>query len=126
MSDSRADHACEKIKRNGKDYLVVMGGTIGPTLAATDTIEFYDLTTRPASWENTAGLRLPQITSKLFGWKILMFDVGICEVFLMNSQGIWYTCNGNYTWTFGNVPGYTYSKIYFPAVDANMFGGDAI
>ncbi len=45
MSASRADHACEKIRRNGKDYLVVMGGSKGPTLTATDIIEFYDLTT---------------------------------------------------------------------------------
>jgi hypothetical protein len=125
MSDSRADQACEKIRRNGKDYLVIMGGSKGPTLTATDIIEFYDLTTRPASWESTAGLLLPQ-PAKPYGWKILMFDVGICEVFLMDSVGMGYTCTGNYSWTYGMVPGFISSRFYLPAVDANMFGGDTI
>jgi hypothetical protein len=126
MSDSRSDHACEKIKRNGRDYLVVMGGAKGGSSATTDTIEFYDLTTRPNSWETIAGTRLPQTTSKIFGWKILKFDVAICEVFLINWQGTGFTCTGNYSWTFGTVPGYIYSKFYLPAVDANLFGGETV
>jgi hypothetical protein len=126
MSDSRTDHACAAVNRNGRNYLVVMGGSKGAGLTSTDTIEFYDMTRKPTTWENVNGIRLPVATDKLFGWKISLFDEGICEALLFNYQGNSYTCSGNYTWIYYKVPGYVYSKTHLPIVDANLLGGDTI
>jgi hypothetical protein len=126
MINDRADHACALIKRNGRDYLVVMGGTVDLNATQTDSIEFYDLTLRPASWVNQTGMRLPEITGTLYGWKIQQFDEGVCDAFLINWHGTEYTCSGNYSWTLGMAPGYSYAKCNLPVVDANLMGGDTV
>ena len=99
MTDYRAFHACAKIKRSGRDYLVALGGIYGANLTATNTIEFYDLTLKPASWEFIPGIILPANGGIIEGWKITVFDEGICEAFFLNNEGKGYVCTGNYSWT---------------------------
>ena len=54
MQNVRWHHECARIKRFDHDYVVVMGGT-GQTSNFVNVIEFYDLTTKPASWETIPG-----------------------------------------------------------------------
>ena len=122
MSDWRSDHACDMIKRNGRDYIVVMGGLYGPN---TKSIEFYDLTLKPNSWEVVPGIALPGVAS-LIGWMIHIFDEGICEVFVLSALGTGYTCTGNYTWSSADVQAFHPGRIHLPVVDANLLGGDTV
>ncbi len=125
MTDFRADHGCAKIKRNGRDYLVAVGGHYGPTMTATNTIEFYDLTLMPSSWEFIPGITLNQ-PRQLVGWKITVFDVGKCEAFFLGVGGIGSICTGNYSWSNVAVNTFNWGALFYPVVDANLVGGDTV
>ena len=126
MTDYRMSHACARIKRSGRDYLVGVGGVYGTNLTGTNTIEFYDLTSRPTSWEIIPGVILPVAIGGIFGSKITVFDEGICEAFFISSGGIGFICSGNYTWSYSAVPNVQWGALYFPVVDANLLGGDTV
>ena len=125
MSDSRTDHACALITRNNRDYIMVLGGTYGPNSV---TIEFYDLTLRPNSWETLPGITMPVITGSpiMIGGMFNIFDKGICEAFVISYAGIRYVCSGNYTWSKGTVPNFDSSKTQLSVVDANLLGGETV
>ena len=125
MTHYRAGHGCAKIKRSRKDYLVAVGGQYGPNLTFTNTIEFYDLSMMPNSWEFIPGVILPQ-PMLVRGWKITIFDEGICEAFFIGYDANCLICTGNYTWTSGNVPSFQWGNVFFPVVDANVMGGDNV
>ena len=129
MSDSRAQHACDRIKRNGRDYLVVVGGLYGPNMTATNSIELYDLTLRPSSWETIPEIPSPLPVGPIYGSKITIFDEGICEAFFLRAaDGISFICKGNYTWIALKVPNVHFEggPFIFPTVDANILGGDLV
>ena len=46
-------HACAKVTRFNQDHIVVIGGSA--ETSDTLVIEFYDLATRPSSWEIDSG-----------------------------------------------------------------------
>jgi hypothetical protein len=125
MTDYRANHGCAKIKRSGKDYLVAVAGDYGPNLTQTNTIEFYDLTLMPNSWEFIPRVILPQSMS-VRGMKITVFEEGICEAIILGSDGNCLICTGNYTWTSGNVPYFQWGNAFHPVIDANVVGGDTV
>ena len=127
MIDFRSDHACARIKRNGRDYLVVLGGRYGPNMTWTNTIEFYDLTLKPTAWETFKGIILPFLVGPIYGSKITIFDEGICDAYFINDRGNVYICSGNYTWIYNGIQNVDVSgQHYFPVVDANLMGGDVI
>ena len=106
---------------------MVIGGQVGTNVSnLTNSTEFYDLTLRPNSWEMPAALHLPELAPEIVGSKIIQFDEGICEAFLISTYGKGYTCRGNYTWKYDWIGGYEWGQIYLPAVDANFLGGDTV
>ena len=126
MTSNRAFHACAKIKRSGRNYLVALGGLYGVNMTATNTIEFYDLTLKPDSWEFLPGITLPANGGIILGGKITVFDEGICEAFFISSEGKGYVCTGNYSWTSNFVNPMRGGSKFYPVVDANLVGGDIV
>ncbi len=126
MLDSRIYHACARIKRSGRDYLVVAGGLYGVTGSATSTIEFYDLTLMPMSWVFLPGIFMPGFGGQIIGGIITAFDEGICEAFFINGNGQVCVCSGNYTWASNSLAAFKVGWFYSPAIDANLFGGDTV
>ena len=127
MSDIRGFHGCSLVKRNGKDYVMVFGGTYGSLGVPTASIEFYDLTLRPNSWESITNLSLGTAFNFIMGSVVTSFDIGYCDAMIQSSEnGLMLICSGNYTWT-------SYSQGFYPSgnsrlalVDASMFGGKNI
>ena len=98
----------------------------GETLLSipTQTIEFYDMTLRPASWESVPGLSLPLIMDKVLGFKVLAFDVNFCDAMMFSNLDRMIICSGNYNWTSFTPVGYRPATITkFAVMDASMFGG---
>ena len=128
MTDHRANHACARIKRSGRDYIVAVGGTYGDgvNMTWTSTIEFYDLTLMPDSWEFLPGISLPGTVGPILGGIVTRFDEGVCEAFFINVNGQGCVCSGNYSWTANNVTPFRGGVLYFPVVDANVLGGDTV
>ena len=91
----------------------------------TTTIEFYDLTLRPTSWEWVLGLSLPLNMERVLGYKILAFDVNFCDAMMFSAViDKMVICSGNYNWTSFTPVGYRPTTVTkFATVDASMFGG---
>ena len=121
MIDYRSDHACERIKRNGRDYLVVVGGRYGLNGTITNTIESYDLTLRPTSWETLPEIPLPVPIEHIYGSKITTFDEGLCEAYIINSGAAGFICSGNYTWSYYRIANVQREGFpFFPVLDAKI------
>ena len=130
MIDIRGRHGCSRVKRNGKDYIMVFGGLYGSAGAATASIEFYDLNSRPSSWESVAGLSLGTPFDLIMGSVVKAFDIGHCDAMIQSSiNGLMLMCSGNYSWIRYNL-GYASPNGNDPfplaLVDASMFGGKTI
>ena len=122
MLDSRQQHACAKITRNGRDYIAVIGG-VGSSPLTTSTIELYDLTTRPNVWKVEAGLSLQGSFPALYGYYVKEFDVDVCfAMFLSVENNVVATCTGNYTWAYYPVNGYVGPWTQAAFVDASFLG----
>jgi len=50
MSTGRWFHTCARVQRYNSNYIVAMGGVTN-TNANIFSVEFYDLTNMPSSWE---------------------------------------------------------------------------
>ena len=125
MSDNRAYHACARIKRSGRDYIMAASGLYGVNRSWTDTIEFYDLTLMPSTWEFLPGMSMPGCGGTIYGGIVTKFDEGICEAFFINNaHGC--VCSGNYSWTSGPLTQFRGGFLYFPVIDANLVGGDTV
>ena len=85
MLNKRYRHGCALIKRNGNDFLVAMGGWNQDVNTQDSTIEFYDLTNRPSTWEIVTGISLPVATSKI-GTVALRFDDWDCEAMIISAM----------------------------------------
>jgi hypothetical protein len=85
------------------------------------TIELYDMTLRPASWESLPGWNM----EKILGTLILSFDVHFCDAMVFQAIGdLMFICSGNYTWKSFKPVGYLpFTITKFAVVDASMFGG---
>ena len=124
LTIARAAHGCARIQRNNRDYIMVFGGVTFLGIP-TQTIEFYDMTLRPASWELVPGLSLPLNMPRVLGSKVLAFDVNFCDAMMFSAvldQMV--ICSGNYNWTSLKPVGYRQLTVTkFAVVDASMFGG---
>jgi hypothetical protein len=107
---------------------MVVGGQYGDGVNTswTNTIEFYDLTLMPDSWEFLPGIALPGAAGAIMGGIITRFNEGMCEAFFINGNGQGYVCTGNYSWTSNNVVPLRGGVLYFTVVDANLLGGDTV
>jgi hypothetical protein len=111
---------------------MVFGGNYGTVGIGTASIEFYDLTLRPSSWESVAGVSLGASVDYIMGSVVKAFDIGHCDLMLQSSsRGFMLTCTGNYTWKVHRKE--LYPNGLYPdgrgnlaLVDASMFGGKKI
>ena len=127
MQAFRAQHACAKISRNGKDYIAVFGGVYDQAASATATIELYDLSLRPAAWETITGLSLGIPFPGVRGSLVKVFDVNICSaMFISADLKTVRVCSGNYSWSNYFVSNYLYSSAKLAIVDASFLGGNTI
>ena len=121
MSEQRSMHTCSRIRKNGKDYIVAMGGWSTIRFAYISSIEFYDLTLQPASWEVVSGIRLPTAMGRIQGSVVMKMDDHLCDVMLIsNTTGKLHQCSGNYQWTSYEIP-LTKGLKKMAIVDANLF-----
>ncbi len=121
MSDARSIHGCSSLRRNGKDYIVVMGGWSSVISAYVSSIEFYDLTLQPPSWESVSGISLPTALGRIHGSVVMSMDNQFCDVMLIsNTTGKLHQCSGNYQWTGYDIP-LTKGLKKMAIVDANLF-----
>jgi hypothetical protein len=112
----------------GRDYIAVFGGKITTFNTVTDSIELYDLSAKPNTWESIPGLILLSPLSGICGSLVKQFDENGCSAMFIS---IWETkvmvCNdGNYTWSTYNlgINGISCSKLAL--VDASFVGGTII
>jgi hypothetical protein len=121
MLKSRYRHGCSLLKRNGKDYIVAMGGWSLEVGNTDSTIEFYDLTSRPSTWEMVTGIALPAPSQKI-GSVVLRFDNGDCEALIISSgTGKMHVCSGNYQWRTYTMTKNPLGSKEWVAVDASLF-----
>jgi hypothetical protein len=100
MIDDRSYHGCSRVVRNGRDYMVVMGGWKISTGTFLSSIEFYDMTVQPTSWEVVSGISLPTAMGNIMGTVNMKLDNNLCDVVLIsNTTRRLHQCLGNYHWS---------------------------
>ena len=85
MIDERTYHGCSRVVRNGRDYMVVMGGWKSSTATYLSSIEFYDMTVQPSMWEVFSGISLPAALGNIMGSLAMKFDDNLCDVMLISN-----------------------------------------
>ena len=121
MSEARSIHGCSRVRKNGRDYIVVMGGWSKIRNAYISSIEFYDLTIQPTSWEVVFGISLPTAMGRIQGSVVMKMDDHLCDVMLIsNTTGKLHQCSENYQWTDYEIP-LTKGLKKMAIVDANLF-----
>jgi hypothetical protein len=123
MTERRQYHGCSRIVRNGHDQMVVFGGFSYLTGKYSSTIEFYDLTLLPTSWEIASGITLPTAMGRIKGSVVMKLDDNLCDVMLIsNTTGRMHQCSGNYEWTEYNISSnLTRGWKKMAVIDANLF-----
>ncbi len=100
MTTDRRSHGCSRVVRNGHEYLVVMGGWSSYATSPLLTIELYDMTLRPSSWETLSGIILPTVFGAIKGALAMSLDDNLCDVMVISDYTRkMYQCSGNYQWT---------------------------
>ncbi len=121
MSEARSIHACSSLRKNGRDYIVVMGGWSSIKYGYVSSIEFYDLTLQPTSWVSVSGISLPTAMGRMHGSVVMKMDDYLCDVMLIsNTTGKLHQCSGNYQWTEYEIP-LTKGLKKMAVIDANLF-----
>ncbi len=127
MRDSREQHGCARITRNGHDYIAVFGGKLTSSDAPTASIEFYNLSTRPNAWESVAGLSFQFPLAGIMGYLVRQFDVNVCSaMFISIDTKLVTVCTGNYEWSYYALSDYADSWSRLAVVDASFCGGSKI
>ena len=123
MTEYRQYHGCSRIVRNGHDQMVVFGGYSNLTGQYSSTIEFYDLTLQPLSWEIVSGISLPTAIGNIKGSVMMKLDEYLCDVMLIsNITGRMHQCSGNYQWTDFDISlNLTIGWKTMAVIDANLF-----
>ncbi len=100
MIEDRTYHGCSRVVRNGRDYMVVMGGLKISTGTFLSSIEFYDMTVQPSAWEVVLGISLPAALGNIMGSLAMKLDDNLCDVMLIsNTTRRLHQCLGNYQWS---------------------------
>ena len=93
-------HGCSRVVRNGRDYMVVMGGLKISTGTFLSSIEFYDMSVQPSAWEVVLGISLPAALGNIMGSLAMKLDDNLCDVMLIsNTTRRLHQCLGNYQWS---------------------------
>ena len=120
MTTARWYHECSKITRKGQDYLIVFGGQGSTGLL--QSIELYDLTLRPASWEVWTGVSIPVVIGNLLGSVVMRFDDDYCSAMIISmSAKMVLQCSGNHKWKKFDISSSIASGMKKVAtIDANL------
>jgi hypothetical protein len=123
MNNDRSFHACSKIVRHGRDQIVVMGGWSTITNQFLSSIEFYDLTFQPTSWEIVPGISLPTAMGTIVGSVIMKLDDNLCDARIISKTTLkMHQCTGNYEWnTFDFSSIITKGVKKMAIADTNLF-----
>ena len=115
-------HECSRITRYGRDYIMVFGGE-GLFMTQGSSIEFYDLTIRPATWEIWTGVTFPNFVGRMLGSVVMRFDDDYCNAMIISaSSKLILECNGNHHWTWFDISKTIVNGLKKTAkVDANFF-----
>ncbi len=121
MATSRYYHECSRIKRYGRDYIMVFGGEGSTGLL--NSIELYDLTLRPATWEVWTGVSIPVIIGRLLGSVVMRFDDDYCNAMIVSlSAKMVLQCTGNHQWSQFDISStITKGLKKMAKIDANFF-----
>ncbi len=93
----------------------------------TDSIELYDLSAKPSTWESVPGLKLMVPMAGIFGSLVKQFDENGCSaMFISIPNRKVMECNGNYTWSPYSVMDFSNSFSKLAVVDASFVGGTII
>ena len=123
MTTDRRSHGCSRVVRNGRDYLVVMGGWSAYANSPLLTIELYDMTLRPSFWESLSGISLPTVLGQVRGTLVMKLDDNLCDaIIISNTTGKMHQCSGNYQWTDYDISLYIPKGLKKMAIiDASLF-----
>ena len=121
MTTARYYHECSRISRYGRDYIMVFGGD-GPT-GLLKSIELYDLTQRPATWEVWTGISIPILIGRLLGSAVMRFDVDYCNAMIISqSAKMVIECTGNHKWNQYDISlSMVTGQKKVAKIDANFF-----
>ena len=104
MTTARFYHECARITRYGRDYIMVFGGMGLPGVSTLQSIEFYDLTLRPSTWEVWTGVSIPVAIGKMLGSVVLRFDDDYCNAMIISlTAQMVLECIGNHQWSQFNI-----------------------
>jgi hypothetical protein len=99
---------------------MVFGGEIG---GIQNTIELYDLTLQPATWEIWTGVGMPVNVGYLMGSIVIRFDDDYCSAMMISlSAKMVLECTGNHQWNLFDISS-TITKGYkkMAKINANFF-----
>ena len=121
MTTARWYHECSRITRKGRDYIMVFGGQGSSGLL--NSIELYDLTLWPASWEVWAGVSMPATVGYLLASVVIRFDDDHCNAMIISySAKMVLQCTGNHQWSQFDISSTIETGFKKMAkVDANFF-----
>ncbi len=88
-----------------------------------NSIELYDLTLRPASWEIWTGVSMPATVGYLMASVVIRFDDDYCNIMIISlSAKKILQCSGNHQWTQYDISTTIVKGIKKMAkIDANFF-----
>jgi len=121
MTTPRWYHECSKITRYGRNYIIVIGGQgLSGNL---HSIELYDLTRRPTTWEVWTGVSIPVTVGFMMGSVVMRFDDDYCNVMIISlSAKMVLQCNGNHQWSQNGISmTITKGNKKMAKIDANLF-----
>jgi hypothetical protein len=121
MTTARFYHECSRIPRYGRDYIMVFGGQGSTGLL--NSIELYDLTLRPATWEVWTGVSIPVIIGRLLGSVVMRFDDDYCNAMIISqSAKMVIECIGNHQWNQFDISlSMVTGQKKVAKIDANFF-----
>jgi hypothetical protein len=123
MTTARVYHGCERVKRYGRDYIIVFGGQGAPSGTILQSIELYDLTLRPSKWEVWNGVGFPIVIGRILGSVVIRFDDDYCNAMIISlTAKMILECTGNHQWNMFDISTtITKGSKKMTAVDANFF-----
>jgi hypothetical protein len=88
-----------------------------------NSIELYDLTLRPATWEVWTGVSIPVIIGRLLGSVVMRFDDDYCNAMIVSlSAKMVLQCTGNHQWIQFDISStITKGLKKMAKIDANFF-----
>jgi len=111
------------VVRNGRHYIVVMGGWSNAKAKHLSSIEFYDVSLQPTSWESGSEISLPTAMGNIKASLVMKLDDNLCDIMLIsNTTKRMHICKENYQWSDSDLSAHiTKGWGKMAVLDANLF-----